>query len=151
MKALAELVVDPGRIVDERGREVDGGELRRAQIGLALVELGDEVLVESVVLGNCRAQGQSGVAVVIRRTAQADQLRRDRVDAVVADGGSGEAHERAEQLAVGACAGCDACRAQPVHDAAPGPIAAASPSSRVMRCSTTSRAFTNVANPSSPR
>ena len=63
------------------------------EVGAGRAELGDEFLVETVLLGNCRAQRQSSVAVVVRGAPKPHQLGRDRVDGIVAHGGRRELGE----------------------------------------------------------
>jgi hypothetical protein len=54
----------------------------------AVTGVGDGRFVETLIPGNCQAERQSSVAVVVAGAAQPDQLRGDRVDAVEAyDGG----------------------------------------------------------------
>ena len=100
VQSVDQLVVDLGRKSDERVGEVERRSLLVTQTLAGAESRVDPVLVESVGRGNCQAERQSSVTVVVGRTPQADELGGDRVDAVVADGGCCIAMQRTMQRVV---------------------------------------------------
>lgn len=103
-----EVLVQPrSQIVADLGWERDEclGEVERRMLGVGEpVAVGqapiDPLLVESLVPGNCQAQRQSSVTVVVAGAPQADEFGGHRIDPVVADRCRGERPERLVQRRV---------------------------------------------------
>jgi hypothetical protein len=79
--ASSQTPVEPGRIGDERVRELERCPLAVVEPRpLVPCEIGDRRLVETGVPGTCQAKGQSGLAVVIAGAVQPNELGGDRVE-----------------------------------------------------------------------